>query len=69
MSFANMTLEEALKLKKMLEGTNQFANLVPSNDTCMHNACPQCNGTGVRKDGGLCIHGLACTCSKCSPKC
>ncbi|AII27601.1 hypothetical protein Av05_0058 [Escherichia phage Av-05] len=37
---------------------------------CLHDSCPQCGGTGVKKDGtGLCFHGISCPCDKCSPKC
>ena len=34
---------------------------------CMHDSCPECLGTGVRRDGGVCIHGISCPCPKCSP--
>lgn len=33
---------------------------------CMHDQCPSCHGTGVKVGGGVCIHGLACPCPKCS---
>lgn len=36
---------------------------------CMHDSCPECNGTGVKKYGGSCIHGISCPCPKCSPTC
>lgn len=37
---------------------------------CLHEACPNCGGTGVRKDGtGMCIHGISCPCPKCSFTC
>ncbi|MCK5604678.1 hypothetical protein KAR91_22505 [Candidatus Pacearchaeota archaeon] len=37
---------------------------------CLHDQCPECKGTGIRKsDGNLCIHGIACPCTKCSPTC
>lgn len=35
---------------------------------CMHDGCPECHGTGVRRDGGSCIHSLSCPCPKCSPR-
>lgn len=68
MSFANMTPEDAIKLKKLLEGTGQFLNKTASNEGCLHKACTRCNGTGITKDGGFCIHGIACPCSGCSVK-
>ena len=35
---------------------------------CLHDQCPSCRGTGVKFDGSSCIHGLACSCPKCSPQ-
>lgn len=34
---------------------------------CMHEQCTQCNGTGVKRTGGMCIHMMSCPCPKCSP--
>ena len=34
---------------------------------CLHMQCSNCNGTGVSKYGGLCVHALSCPCSRCSP--
>lgn len=42
---------------------NQNRNWRP----CLHDSCPDCLGTGIRKDGGMCIHGISCPCPKCSP--
>lgn len=36
---------------------------------CTHDACPECVGTGIKKDGSICIHGISCSCPKCSPTC
>ncbi len=36
---------------------------------CMHDACPECCGTGIKKTGGMCVHGISCPCPKCSPTC
>lgn len=36
---------------------------------CLHDACPECVGTGVRRSGGACVHNLSCPCPKCSPTC
>lgn len=35
---------------------------------CLHDACPACLGTGIRVDGSMCIHGISCSCPKCSPR-
>lgn len=34
---------------------------------CLHDNCPECHGTGVKRGGGACIHMIACQCRKCSP--
>lgn len=36
---------------------------------CLHDGCPECNGTGIRHDGGMCVHSISCPCPKCSPRC
>lgn len=36
---------------------------------CAHDACSECVGTGVKRDGSVCIHGISCQCPKCSPYC
>jgi len=32
----------------------------------LHDACTECFGTGVRQDGGMCIHGISYPCPRCS---
>lgn len=34
---------------------------------CLHNACPQCVGTGIKGDGTPCVHMLSCPCPRCTP--
>ena len=36
---------------------------------CLHQSCPDCQGTFRKKDGSACVHALACPCPKCSPTC
>lgn len=36
---------------------------------CLHDACPECVGTGRRKDGSTCVHMISCPCPKCTPYC
>lgn len=44
-------------------------NFPRGDGTCMHDNCPTCGGTGVRKDGlGSCIHMISCPCPKCTPR-
>lgn len=58
--------EEDLKRRQ-----REHLNRISGNDAnwrpCMHDQCPSCLGTGVKADGGACIHGIACPCPKCSP--
>jgi hypothetical protein len=42
---------------------NQNSNWRP----CLHDSCPECLGTGVKRDGSMCIHNISCPCPKCSP--
>jgi len=46
-------------------------NYVPPQEPyCMHDNCPECNGTGQKTDGrGSCVHMISCLCPKCSPMC
>lgn len=41
----------------------QNQNWIP----CLHDSCPDCLGTGIKRDGSMCIHGISCPCPKCSP--
>lgn len=36
---------------------------------CLHDQCLDCYGTGIRRGGGICVHGLVCSCPKCSVQC
>jgi hypothetical protein len=36
---------------------------------CMHDNCPECLGTGRKRDGSTCIHMISCPCPKCTPRC
>lgn len=38
------------------------------NESCLHDKCPNCKGTGVQFDGTACVHMISCPCSKCSPR-
>jgi len=60
--------EEDLKQrqKKHLEAIADIQN----NDwqPCLHDNCPECLGTGIKKDGSSCIHFISCPCPKCTPR-
>jgi hypothetical protein len=31
---------------------------------CLHDACPDCKGTGRKKNGEMCVHWISCPCPK-----
>ena len=35
---------------------------------CLHDSCMACLGTGIKADGSMCIHGISCSCPKCTPR-
>lgn len=35
---------------------------------CAHEQCSECVGTGLKLDGGICVHHLYCSCPKCTPQ-
>ena len=52
--------EAHLKGVRGLEDTNW--------QPCLHDGCPDCVGTGVKRFGGSCVHAISCPCPKCSPR-
>jgi hypothetical protein len=43
---------------------------IPHGSQCMHDNCPECGGTGIKRNGGgTCIHMISCPCPKCTPWC
>lgn len=34
---------------------------------CAHDRCPECHGTGRKKNGEICVHMISCRCPKCNP--
>ena len=76
MSYGLLTEEQAKIMRERYYEQQGIKKVVwPSpGDTgtvrCLHDACPNCGGTGVRKDGtGFCVHGISCPCPKCSFTC
>ena len=35
---------------------------------CLHKSCPECNGTGRKRNGEMFVHHLSCPCPRCSPR-
>ncbi len=55
----------AERQRKHLEGIlgRQGENWRP----CLHDACTECHGTGIKAYGGHCVHMISCSCPRCSP--
>ena len=52
------------------EHMRKVSESVDSNwQPCLHDGCPQCVGTGIKRDGSPCVHMISCHCPKCSPRC
>lgn len=76
-----MTTNHTLNLNKVREYTHgnmkitiDYGNMIVTTNPfaeqkCLHDTCPSCNGTGVKRDGTMCIHGISCPCPKCSFTC
>jgi hypothetical protein len=59
--------EEAYKYKRFYNPNDKIVNnKIQDEENCLHDACPDCNGTGVKKDSVACIHFISCPCSKCN---
>ncbi len=56
-------IESINKLKDILNFNNNNESNVP----CLHEQCPECNGTGNKANGEKCIHFISCPCPKCNP--
>jgi hypothetical protein len=41
----------------------------PNWKPCLHDQCQSCHGTGLKLDGSFCLHGMTCSCPKCSITC
>lgn len=59
--------EEDLKRRQK----EHLDNIQRQNDVnwrpCLHDSCPWCLGTGLKRDGSMCVHNISCPCPKCSP--
>lgn len=70
-------LKEMAKIKTTLTVSNtssdtkyiSFDMYKDRQQTCLHEACPECHGTGTKDRGGLCVHFISCPCPKCSITC
>lgn len=73
MSFGYLTPDRAqIMRERYYEQQGIKKEIWPEDDhtKCLHDMCPHCGGTGIRGDGlGMCVHGISCSCRKCSVRC
>jgi len=50
----------------MLKEYDKNTAAVEGTSRCLHYACSECRGTGVKKGGGTCFHILSCPCIRCT---
>lgn len=56
-------------LKRRQEEHLRQVNNDPFNwQPCLHDQCPECVGTGIRRDGSPCVHSISCPCPRCTPR-
>lgn len=58
--------KEGDDLEEIIKFTTHNTTFVEKDSNCLHNSCIKCNGTGLDIYGGLCLHSISCSCSKCS---
>ena len=56
------------KLEGEAKGLCSRCNPKVSQQACLHDSCRECFGTGIKEDGSMCVHYIACHCPKCSPR-
>jgi hypothetical protein len=59
--------EEDLQRRQKEHLDNVYRNQNLNWRPCLHDSCPECLGTGIKRDGTLCIHNISCPCPKCTP--
>lgn len=60
--------EVDIKIRIRILGSAVAPAIAPG-EPCLHDACPECHGTGITSTGRPCVHMIACPCPKCSPRC
>lgn len=55
--------------KELVESLEEALNMIKEEkQICLHDECTECNGTGRKKDGTICLHFISCPCPKCTPR-
>lgn len=55
--------EEDKRLERWRKSNNKYGNNIKE---CLHKSCPECKGTGKKKNGEMCIHMISCPCPRCN---
>lgn len=53
-------------LKRQQQHLEDITEGMGIGQSCAHNNCTQCCGTGQKEDGTACVHNLYCPCKKCN---
>lgn len=68
-------MNEKFIKSKPVEGRNQYKSVEEMNKAigifqddqkCLHKSCPDCEGSGRKKNGQLCVHMISCPCRRCT---
>ena len=67
------TIHIILKETNMSNYTNNDENIYNekidmTEQKCLHDSCPDCHGSGVKKNGEICVHWISCPCPRCTPR-
>lgn len=54
---------------KDLEDISKYNRTMWDKEKCLHMNCPYCHGTGIKNTGEACVHTIACSCPRCTPRC
>ena len=54
------------ELERRNQQHQEAISKVKDRQNCLHNGCFECYGTGIKKDGSVCIHMISCPCDRCS---
>lgn len=59
-----------IRWNKDRDNTFYYHNYITNpNIECLHKQYPKCHGTGIKENGEVCLHWIACPCPNCTPRC
>lgn len=49
------------------KNATNYLSIAPfENFDCLHMRCIECNGSGNKKNGEICVHFISCNCNNCN---